>query len=267
MENVVFKQSLMGFDRQQVLNFIDTLAAQLKTQEQEYTEKQERLENEINSLSDNLATSSENLKAATEKIQALSAELEEFKHSSIEIKNQINTYRNLLLEKDREIVEIKSNYNDLANQRDSLEQDNLVWQSKQNEIASCLVDANVKAKEIINSATLKAQQTKEEFDANAGQLFDKVEDVKSEIARVEEQLEVSFQKLKTAMEAMDDSSKVIEEQVLSYRQQVSTLDVKLQEGENQADRAQEKATTATVPNLKKTLTDNVLDTILKLLEK
>ena len=46
--NVVFKQSVMGFNRTQVLEYIDTLVKQLKAQESEYTEKQKELEEKIN---------------------------------------------------------------------------------------------------------------------------------------------------------------------------------------------------------------------------
>lgn len=265
MENIVFKQSLVGFDRTQVLSFIDTLASQLKTQEAEYTEKQERLQKEINNLSGSLATNDQALKQVTQKNQELSQELEQFKKSSTEIKMQINTYRNLILDKDREIVEIKNNYNRLAQQKETLQKDNEIWQSKQNEIAACLVDANVRAKEIITAADDEAKKTKAEFAANAGQLFGRVEDVKNEISRVEEQIEASFQKLKDAMSTMDCSAKVIEEQVLNYKNQVETLDIKADRP--QEEKPQAKFVASFKPEVKKTLTDSVLDTILKLLEK
>ena len=41
MDNMVFKQSVMGFNRTQVLEYIDTLVKQLKDREDEYAQKQQ----------------------------------------------------------------------------------------------------------------------------------------------------------------------------------------------------------------------------------
>ena len=175
----------------------------------------------------------------------------------------------MILERDREISQIKSNYNELSDRADSLEKENADWKSKQDEIAACMVEANVRAKEIIERATKQAEQTKAEFDANAAELMGKVADVRGEISRLEQQLEESFSKLSTAMENMDKASSVIESQVMEYRTEVDKIDdftQDIQEApkvEINVKPVQPKAKAVT----KKTLTDSVLDTITKLLEK
>jgi len=95
--------------------------------------------------------------------------------------------------------------------------------------------------------------------------MEKVADVKGEISRLEEQLERSFAKLSTAMENMDKASSVIESQVMEYRKQVDDIDKISPVAVAAEDAAPVKTTVKTVA--KKSLTDSVLDTISRLLEK
>lgn len=264
MENILFKQSFRGFDRNQVLEYIDNLSTEMSRQADNYNQIQKGLEEEILTLSDKLSTTGENLNISQEKVLQLTKNLEEIKQDNVELKNQINTYRNMILERDREISSIKINYNQLSRQRDELEKENADWKSKQDEIAACMVEASVRAKQIINRATEEAQRTKAEFDANAADLMEKVADVKGEISRLEEQLEQSFAKLSTAMENMDKASSVIESQVMEYRKQVDDID-KISPATVAGEEAPVKAVVK--PVVKKSLTDSVLDTISRLLEK
>ena len=266
MENILFKQSFRGFDRNQVLEYIDNLSDQMSRQAENYTEIQKGLEEEIRTLTDKLSATGENLTDSNEKLQELSIHLAGLKKDNVELKKQINTYRNMILERDREISRIKINYNELSQQRDQLEKENADWKSKQDEIAACMVEASVRAKEIITRANEEAQRTKAEFDANAANLMDKVADVKSEISRLEQQLEESFAKLSTAMENMDKASSVIEEKVTEHRKQVEVMD-KFQPAKEEEPAKATVKQTVIKPQPKKSLTDSVLDTISKLLEK
>ena len=268
MENILFKQSFRGFDRNQVLEYIDDLSDQMSRQAENYTEIQKGLEEEIRTLTDKLSQTGENLNISKEKVQELSRNLAGLRQDNIELKKQVNTYRNMILERDREISRIKINYNQLSEQRDQLEKENSDWKSKQDEIAACMVEASVRAKQIISRANEEAQRTKAEFDANAADLMDKVADVKGEIARLEEQLEQSFAKLSTAMANMDKASSVIETKVSEYKKQVAVLD-KIQPVEEVAKVAEtvKQPVAKPQPQPKKTLTDSVLDTISRLLEK
>ena len=116
---------------------------------------------------------------------------------------------------------------------------------------------------LVNEPKAVSDMSKAEFDANAANLMDKVADVKSEITRLETQLEESFSKLSTAMENMDKASTVIENQVMEYRTKVDKIDTSVQyiPDEEKTELPKPKAA------VKKTLTDSVLDTITRLLEK
>ena len=265
MENVLFKQSFRGFDRNQVLEYIDGLSDQMSRQAENYNEIQKGLEEEIRTLTDKLSATGESLSVSKEKVQELTVNLAGLKHDNIELKKQVNTYRNMILERDREISRIKVNYNQLSEQRDQLKKENADWKSKQDEIAACMVEASVRAKEIINRANEEARRTKAEFDTNAANLMDKVADVKVEISRLEQQLEDSFAKLSTAMENMDKASCVIETKVAEYKSKVAVLDdfSIAEEPEQKKTVGQPVAKSQT----KKSLTDSVLDTITRLLEK
>lgn len=265
MENILFKQSFRGFDRAQVLEYIDGLSSQMNRQAENYNQIQKGLEEEIRTLSDKLSLTGENLNISQEKVAELSRHLAGIRQDNVELKKQVNTYRNMILERDREISRIKKDYNQLSEKKDRLEKENADWKSRQDEIAACMVEASVRAKEIINRATEEARRTKAEFDANAADLMDKVKDVKTEISRLEEQLERSFAKLSTAMDNMDKASTVIENQVKEYRTEVSQLDITVES--SPAPVAKPVAAARPVTPAKKSLTDSVLDTISKLLEK
>ena len=90
------------------------------------------------------------------------------------------------------------------------------------------------------------------------------QDRKAEIAKLEDQLEGSFARLNTAMENMDKAGLAIEQQVNSYREQIGFLD---EEQPQAPEKAFSARTTGKRVQLKKSLTDSVLDTISKLLEK
>ncbi len=267
MENVLFRQTLRGFDRRQVLEYIDNLSAQMSRQAEDYTNIQKGLEAEIRSLSLRLSENKDNLALSRELSAKLQEELAEMKQDNFELKKQINTYRSMILERDKEISEIKINYNRLTEHKDKLEEENAQWKARQDEIAACMVEANLRAKEIISRATEEARQKKAEFDANAADLMGKVADVKGEISRLEQQLEDSFAKLSRAMEKMDRASSVIEEQVKEYRTQVDTMDDFKRDIREEPVVLPKPVQAKPKAIVKKTLTDSVLDTISKLLEK
>ena len=267
MENVLFRQTLRGFDRRQVLEYIDNLSAQMNRQAENYTNTQKELEAEIRSLSLRLSENRDNLDISQGLTAKLQEELDEMRHDNFELKKQINTYRSMIQERDKEISEIKINYNRLTDRKDRLEEENAQWKARQDEIAACMVEANLRAKEIINRATEQARQKKAEFDSNAADLMGKVADVKGEISRLEQQLEESFAKLSRAMDKMDKASTVIEEQVKEYRAEIDVLDVFTENTAETPVVVTKPAQPKTKVIAKKTLTDSVLDTISKLLEK
>ena len=103
MENVLFKQSLRGFDRQQVLEYIDSLSKQMSRQAQEYGRRQESLENEISSLTRQLQDKSDSLNISQKKLDEMIQELNSLKQTNTELKKQVSAYRNMILERDRQI--------------------------------------------------------------------------------------------------------------------------------------------------------------------
>lgn len=264
MENVFFKQSLRGFDRRQVLEYIDGLSRQMSRQADEYSRRQEKLENEIKDLSDSLRHKSDSLNISNEKLSRLAEELNGLKQTNSELKRQVAGYRNMLLERDRQMSRIKAEYNELSRQSRRLKEENRHWKSRQDDIAVCMVEAQARARRIVDKANAQARRTKAQFDANAAGLMEKVADMKGEISRLEKQLESSFSRLNTAMKSMDEAQRVIEEQVSSYRKKVDDLDrfsIRKDAKEPPAPKRNSR------PSQKKNLTDSVLDTISKLLER
>lgn len=283
MDNVVFKQSVMGFNRTQVLEYIDTLVKQLKDQESEYTQRKQELEAEVDSLYSKCAENRQDLALTVEKIKELSDELDFFKKNNEELKGQIEHYKNLILSKDGEIVNLKKNTFSLQTRVDLLSAENEGWKKRQDKIGETLIEANLKAEEIIRNAEAKAEATKKSIEAQAAQLSGDVVNIKEEIYRVEKQLEESFAKLQHAMTTLDSSAKTIEQQVDEYKNRIDALETSLSDiaegcaaGEN-GHNAQFKdkklaslADTYSVkavpkPVQKKSLTDSVLETITKII--
>lgn len=272
MDNVVFKQSVMGFNRTQVLEYIDTLVKQLKEQETEYTNKQLALEEEIDRLSSKCDENKQDLTLTVDKIKELSVELEYFKKNNEELKLQIDHYKNLILTKDGEIVALKRDGFALKTRCDLLAAENESWKKRQDKIGEYLIEAEVKAESIVKEAEAKAKETKKSMEAQAAKLSRDVVDLKGEISRVEAQLEQSFAKLQKAMETMDSSARTIEEQVDSYKNKIESIKTRVDdEGNPVASKDKKVASLSDTyaikarPVQKKSLTDNVLETIAKII--
>ena len=199
-------------------------------------------------------------------------ELEYFKNNNTELKNQIEHYKNLLLTKDGELIEVKRENFSLKTRCDLLAADNDSWKKRQDKIGECLIEAQIKADEIIAQAHWQAEETQKAMAQQASKLSKDVTDLKGEIARVEAQLEQSFAKLQKAMETMDSSAKTIEEQVDSYKAKIDDMDTSVVEPKyaKPAEKRKPQHTVGTYavktrPVQKKTLTDSVLDTIAKII--
>lgn len=273
MDNVVFKQSVMGFNRTQVLEYIDTLVKQLKEQENEYTQKQKELEDEISSLSAKCAENKQDLALTVDKIKELSIELDYFKKNNAELKTQIDHYKNLILTKDGEIVSLKKDTFALKTRCELLTAENESWKKRQDKIGECLIEANMKAEKIVRNAEAEAEQVKQQMVEQTQALKGDVINLKEEIARVEAQLEQSFAKLQHAMETMDSSSKTIEQQVDEYKAKIEAIET---ESKAELPKAQSKdkkvasladtyAVKVPAKPAKKSLTESVLDTIAKII--
>ena len=263
MNNVVFKQSVMGFNRTQVLEYIDTLVKQLKEQENEYTQKQKELEDEISSLSAKCAENKQDLALTVDKIKELSIELDYFKKNNAELKTQIDHYKNLILTKDGEIVSLKKDTFALKTRCELLTAENESWKKRQDKIGECLIEANMKAEEIVRNAEAEAEQVKQQMVEQTQVLKGDVVNLKEEIARVEAQLEQSFAKLQHA----------IEQQVDEYKAKIEAIET---ESKSELPKAQSKdkkvasladtyAVKVPAKPAKKSLTESVLDTIAKII--
>lgn len=270
MSNVVFKQSIMGFNREQVLEYIDTLVKQLKDCEEEYVQKQHQLQQEIENLSADCDENRQKLTSTIDKINKLEDELKYFKNNNAELKSQIDYYKNLLLAKDSEMVTVKRENFSLKTRCELLAKDNENWKKRQDKIGQCLIDAQVKAEEIVSNACAEAEQKKQSIEKQAAKLSGDVDNLKFEIAKVEQQLEQSFGKLQKAMQMMETSAKSIEEQVDEYKSKTEKLSIDFVEDDDvktcsNSSAAKNVHTTAVFSKTKKSLTENMLETISKIL--
>lgn len=269
MDNIVFNQSIMGFNRNQVLNYIDTLVKQLKEQEEEYTKNQLSLREELNSLSNKYTENKQDLSLAVDKIKELSFELEESKKNNASLEEKIEYYKDVISRKDNEILELKRNTFGMKTRCDLLSAENDNWKKRQDKIGEAIIEANVRAEEIVKGAEIEAEKTKKDMQKQAANLACDVVTLKSEISSVEKQIEESFIKLRNALDSIDGSAKTIENSVVEYKIRVETLGEKIEE--NKTDLKNNQSATYHIKEVskssKKTLTESVLDTISKILDK
>lgn len=262
MENILFKQKFRGFDRQEVLNYVDSLSNEMKKQSEDCETAKRNLENEIQNLNEKLSKNKEALDLSLKKLEEVTENFKELKQDNINLKNQINTYRGMILERDREISKIKAENKSLSEYKTTLEDENAQWKSKQDEIGSCMVEASVRAKQILEDAYRQADRTKNDLNINAVRLMDKVNGMKEEIHRLELQLDDSFNKLSMAMENMEKASNNVESQVKDYQSKIELIDVDENSSKDDKNLDNNEDTSSG-----KKLSDSVLDKISKILDK
>ncbi|MBQ3394466.1 MAG: hypothetical protein IJG64_04860 [Oscillospiraceae bacterium] len=261
MDNILFKQSFRGFDRNEVLSYIDELTGQMNSRADSFANTQRELEEKIEELSRSLEKSESCLLVCNEKGRELAEQVGELKKDNEELKKRIEEYKGIIFNNEKELTILRAEFDKVSRDNEMLSKDNRHWKSRQDDIAEVMVEAQNRARKIIDDANLRARQTKAQLDENAARLAGKVSDVRSEIARIEAQLESSFNTLSDAMKKMEHAGSVIEGQVRGYREEISKVDDFITRAENEA---KEKAAEE---EYKKTLTDNVLDTITRLLDK
>lgn len=268
MDNVLFRQSFMGFDRRQVLDYISVLSVQADAKAKEREQLQKSLEEQIADLTGKLEQAQKDYKVSEMEKRRIAEELIKLKSDSDGLKKQVSEYRNAVFEKNRELAQIKKELSRSDAEKRRLAEENRQWKEKQDRIAACMVEASARAEKIVRRAQRQAERTKAQLDSNAGRLMDKVADMKNEISQLEKQLESSFEKLSVAMKNMDTAATNIESQVQQYHRQVRRMD----EGMNfSIPSGLETESTYTAAGEKfsprKTLTETVLETISKLLDK
>ncbi len=273
MDNIVFNQSIMGFNRTEVLNYIDTLVKQIKDQENEYTKRELELQEQMSALSNEYAEDKQKLSVADAKIRSLNFEVETQKRNVIELEDKIQLYKQSLKKKDDEILEYKKNTFSLKTRCELLSAENESWKKRQDKIGECLIESNVKAEEIIKEAEIQAEETKNDMQKKVANLAGDVVNLKSEISHVEKEIEESFAKLKNVLQTIDSSAKTIENSVVEYKIKVETLGENIRREKeilNESKNVCEEPVCEVkevIKTHKKSLTDSVLDTISKLLDK
>jgi cell division septum initiation protein DivIVA len=260
MENVFFKQSFRGFDRQEVLAYIDDLTGQMNARAASFAKTQQDLESQIDELSNSLDKSEKCLNLCNEHSRKLAREVDSLKKDNEELKTKVSEYKNTVFEKGKEFAILKSEFEKISRDNEALSKDNLHWKSRQDDIAAVMVEAQNQARQIVEQANIQARETKAQLNENAALLQGRVSDVKGEISRIESQLEASFTSLSSAMQKMEEAGNAIETQVKKYREDISYVDGFI-------DKKSEATPKSGTKEPEKTLTDNVLDTITRLLEK
>ena len=114
MENVLFKQSFMGFDRTQVLKYIDELSSLMNENAENFQKVQSELESQIETLSKQLEDAQNSLDADSIAARRFEKDVKSLKSENAEFKRQIALYRNMISERDLEITKIKNEYNEIS---------------------------------------------------------------------------------------------------------------------------------------------------------
>ncbi len=263
MENVVFKHSIMGFNTHQVLDHIDMLLKQIKTQKQEFSTAQDKLHEQVIALNSQINQNAKESQNAKEAISLLKDEIINTNSKNEELERKLLEYKEIIAKKDENFYQVKKDLFTASAQILSLTKENEYWKERQDQISKSLVDANMKAQDIIENAYEEAQEIKIQLKEQAKQLNEGVDDIKSSILEIENQLDVSFKKVKNAINLIDSSTNDIKVKINDYAQAIDTPIKK--SGYKKTNVSKDRLHNKT--HHKKTVVDNLLDTLANLLNK
>ncbi len=261
MEKEVFKQSLLGFDRTQVINYIDDLLKQIKTKEEEYMQKQEELENEIKLLQSSIDENENEYEEAKEAVELLKKGILDAAKNNQVLEEKLSKCKEFIILRENEYIKVKSKLDNSNEEIGKVIAENDYWKARQKEISTTLIDARLKANDIISEAKEEAVVIKEKLHEDAKGLAKEFMGVKRSIEDIESQLEQSFLKVKNAISLIDKSSEVIQDKITSYSYSIEEL------GETPQKNTYKKQINTQKKETKHTLLENLLDNISNLLDK
>ncbi len=261
MEKEVFKQSLLGFDRNQVIKYIDDLLKELKEKEIEYIKKQEELTNEIELLKASINQNETEFLKAKESAQILKEEIDKANKQNKELEEKLSKYREFIFLKEDAYNNLKLKYDEKDTEISKIIKENQHWKDRQEEISSTLVEARLKAKDIVLEAKEEANNIKLKFCEDANGLAKDFINVRSSIEDMEKQLEMSFTKVKNAINLIDKSSGDIQDKIINYSINIDDF------GKDSRQYTYKKEGFKSKKEEKPTLIENILESISNLLEK
>ncbi len=261
MEKEVFKQSLLGFDRNQVIKYIDDLLKQIKNQEEEYAKKQEELETQVKLLQDSIDKNENDYEQAKEAVELLKQGIIDAAKTNQALEEKLSKCKDFIVLKENDYNKLKLQLNTSSQEIEKVVAENDYWKSRQEEISTTLIDARLKANDIINEAKEEAVVIKDRFQGDAQSLAKEFMGVKRSIEDIETQLEQSFLKVKSAISLIDKSSEVIQDKITNYSLAVENF------AEKPKENTYKKTTNSYKKEVKHSLLENLLENISNLLDK
>ncbi len=263
MEKEIFKQSIMGFDRSQVIKYIDDLLREMTEKEIEYKNKQEELEKEIKLLQNSIGKNDTELLEAKEAVELLKKGIIEAAKNNQGLQEKLSKYKEFIILKETAYTELKEKHDSKTEEIEKIHNENEYWKLRQEEISTTLIEAKLTAKEIVNDANNKAEEIKNKFKEDADNLSKEFVGVKRSIEDIEKQIEASFSKVSGAISLIDKSSEELEERIKNYSLNTNNL------GQNIENTVYNNNPTKAKPKrqAKTSLLENVLESISSLLDK
>ena len=221
-----FRSSLFGFDKNDVLAYMNTLANEAQQQELEYQQKLQALQARIDALGSEhsgadaqTASLQERLTAAEQRAEAAEAKQRELTQTLEDVQKQVDTYRDAQKESQKSANMWQLKCHDLQQQAETLQQQLAASRQMNAAIHTPTPDAVRNAKLYADSAEKELQQQAEQrktrMAENARGIAAGVMLVRERLARVDERLAAATLDLdgltQTIYQALDETESELKE--------------------------------------------------------
>lgn len=203
-KQVIFKKATVGgFDKKEVLSYIDEL-------DQKFNESKQQLEEQLAVLKKENNRLTEEVNRAKQKEEESAAKLEEQQNKNKELSSltdalnfEIRKQKYAMEEKDREIQIQTERGNQLQQKVDELQQKNQKYDDASMQIGTLLLDADKMAKDIVGKAEDKAREMDADMARKSADVQEKFSAFKNELASLKMCLNDSVQAFQSELDELE----------------------------------------------------------------
>ena len=203
-KQALFKTSVVGgFNKSEVLTYIDELSSSSKEMEKQLGEKITELEAANQKLGEDIALVTLKLETAQEKLESEQNKIRELTAQLSDISLDMAKYKQLSEEKDRELKILKEQNRQLQFKAESFEYKSKKYDDMSQQIGDALIEAKEKAEQIILQANVRAKgivrNATSEMESFSGQMAY----LKEDVARVREHLAQAVAQMEEKLNVLD----------------------------------------------------------------
>ncbi|MBC8570100.1 hypothetical protein [Zongyangia hominis] len=203
-KQVLFKTSVMGgFNKTEVLTYIDELSSSSKEMEKRLGDKIAELEASNQQLGEDIAAVNEKMNEAQSRLEIEQARVRELTVQLSEASLDMAKYKQLCEEKDREIKIQREQNRQLQFKAESAEYKSKKYDEMSQQIGDALIDAKEKADQILADAKVQSKGILHSAAAAMESFSGQMVYVKEDVARIRDTLHDTVEQMHAKLDALD----------------------------------------------------------------